>query len=355
MLSLLFSISFFYLCGIIVVVGVLCVAWWSVHRVPPMELKGCCALVTGGSLGIGFEIARELTRCGAKTVIITARREETLRQAATTLMAGEHNTRVWPVVMDVADANSVETAMQTIHTILHGETANQTETIDGRKRVDIDLLICNAGFAVPARFLDTTPEEARRLLDVNLFGAIHLVRAVLPSMLNRRCGRIVLVSSMAARCPIAGYTVYAAAKAAVRAFGHALDMEASPFGVRCQVVSPPDVDTPGLHTENLRKCPECTAVAESGGNAPISANSVAQRVVANIKHYTFDTCIGLDAVLMGWGSAGMEPATSVATLLAQVLLSGWLRLAMAAYSKLHYGIVRRVRRAETQKGAKKVS
>nr|CCC93576.1 putative short-chain dehydrogenase [Trypanosoma congolense IL3000] len=321
--------------------GVIVVAvWWSVHRVPLFPINGCCALVTGGSLGIGLETARELVRRGARLVIIAARNEETLKTAVEELRTEVvgRDTKVEYVVMDVADETSVSRALEEV-----------MRTLQTTGKAALDLVVCNAGFSVPSRFVDITPAEGRRMMDVNFFGCVNVVRAVLPSMLQQRGGRFVFVSSLAARCPLAGYSIYAASKAAIRAFAHSLDMENSYKGVRCQVISPPDVYTPGLEQENLRKSPECSALSSFGGDAPVTAADMGRRVTNSIVNYRFDESIGFDKQLLCWAVAGTEPATGVLELFMQFLFSGWLRLFLAVLSKLHYNIVLRVRVDEEKK------
>ncbi|RNF20147.1 3-keto-dihydrosphingosine reductase [Trypanosoma cruzi] len=330
LLSLLVTIGF----ALVVAVAVL--AAWSVQHVPPFNIKSCRALVTGGSAGIGLETARQLVRQGAKVVVISARRVDLLRAAAEELRreVGKNGTQVFYVEMDVSNEASVAHAVEEIETTMTGGAG-------------LDLVVCNAGFSIPARFVDTSSEDVRKMMEVNFFGCVHVVRVVLPAMLERHYGRIVLVSSLASRCAIAGYSSYAASKAAVRAFAHSLDMENSCLGVRCQVVCPPDIETPGLQSENLLKSPECKAISSFGGNVPYTAEAMAKCIVKNIKRYRFEVSLGMDAVLLGWGSAGIEPATSLLELTLQFFFSGWLRLVMATYSKVHYEIVRRVRGRES--------
>ncbi|RNF06946.1 short chain dehydrogenase [Trypanosoma rangeli] len=321
--------------GLVVAAAVLVAAAWSVQRVPPFNIADCHALVTGGSTGIGLETARQLVRQGAKVVVVSARRTDVLRAAVAELRAeaGKDGTQVFYVEMDVSDEASVARAVNEVEATMTGGAG-------------LDLVVCNAGFSIPLRFLETSADDVRRMLEVNYFGCVHVVRAVLPAMLQRRRGRIVLVSSLASRCAIAGYSSYAASKAAVRAFAHSLDMENSCLGVRFQVVCPPDIETPGLHSENLRKSPECKAISSFGGNVPYTAEAMGRCIVKNIKRYRFDVVLGSDAVLLSLGSAGIEPATSLLELLFQFLFAGWLRLIMAVYSKLHYRIVQRVRGEE---------
>ncbi|EPY40269.1 3-dehydrosphinganine reductase [Angomonas deanei] len=191
--------------------------------------------------------------------------------------------------------------------------------------------------------MDSSLADAKRMMNVNYFGCLNLMWALMPGMIEQKRGRVVLTSSLVARAPIAGYTLYSATKAGLRAFAHSTDMENSCLGVRVQVVSPPDVETPGFEEENKVKSPECAAISAFGGSKPFSAEAMGKAVVQGIEHYKFDITLGSDGWFVSHGSAGLEPATSVVDLLTECLLSGPLRLGLAAMSAIHYNIVKRVR------------
>ncbi|GET92549.1 short chain dehydrogenase, putative [Leishmania tarentolae] len=316
------------------------IALWAVQRVPRWEWESSTVLITGGSVGIGLATAKSLARKQVAFLVLAARRESVLREAVQQVQKVIDEchscTRVSYVAMDVSDEASVAKGL-----------ARAREQCDGHP---INLLLCNAGFAHPARFMDSTITHARQMMEVNYFGSLTVLWKVLPEMLEMKRGRVVMTSSMVARAPIAGYTLYSATKAGLRAFAHSLDMENSCLGVRVQVVSPPDVATPGYAHENEVKSPECAAISSFGGARPFTAEAMAQSIVDGIEDYTFDITLGSDGRLLNYGSAGMEPATSVAELLAQSMLGGVLRLGLAVFSKIHYGIVKRVRLAEALSG-----
>lgn len=334
-----------YLLAGVAVLGatVLLTVAWAVQRVPRWEWSSTAVLLTGGSVGIGLATAKALAEKQVPYLVLAARREGVLRDAVREVQqaaaACGSRTKVFYVVMDVSDEAAVAAGV-----------AAATAQCDGHP---INLLICNAGFAHPARFADSTMQDARQMMEVNYFGCIAVLWKVLPGMLAARRGRVVLTSSMVARAPIAGYALYGATKAGLRAFAHSVDMENSCLGVRAQVVSPPDVETPGFEHENEVKSPECAAISAFGGAKPFTSEAMAACIVRGIEHYTFDITLGSDGVLLSYGSAGMEPATSVVALLTQSLVGGWLRLGLAVFSKLHYGIVKRVRVTEAATEARK--
>jgi 3-dehydrosphinganine reductase len=311
-----------------------------VQRVPRLELRGKTALVTGGSAGIGLAVAQELARRGAH-VVIAARRQDVLTEALATInaIATEPNggaVVATSVVMDVGDESSVATGVA---------AACQWSKQNGGTGA-IDVVVCNAGFGYPSRFLDIPADVARRMMDVNFFGCVNVVRRVLPRMQERKAGRIVLVSSMAGSVHLAGFTVYSATKAAVRAFAASLDQENAARGVRVQVLNPPDVATPGFDTSNEIRCEENRRICQGGGDKTFTADAVARATVDNMQRYTFQINVGMDGWLLGLGTANMDAPTSLPRLLLETAAGGVVRLVMACYARLHYGIVRTVLREE---------
>lgn len=321
------------------VAGVFAVMLFAVHRVPKWTLKGSKVLITGGSTGIGLEIAKELVRRGAK-VVISARREDVLRSAVAEInkvdtdKVGKLLPAAGYVVMDVSNEKLVADGVVLAKVFLGGP---------------VDLVICSAGFAHPSRFLDCPASVARSMMDINYFGCTNVVRAVLPEMVQSGSGRVVLISSMAASAAIAGFTNYSPTKAALKAFAQALDMEYACLGVRSQLINPPDVATPGYEKEMEVKSPECKQICALGGAAPFTAEQMGKASVDGIESYSFQVNLGFDGVMLGWGSAGMQPPTSILGLTAEFMLGGILRLVGTVYTKVHYGIVSSVRKGEKVK------
>eukprot|EP00796_Vickermania_ingenoplastis_P005619 gene5619-4038_t len=320
--------------------GVTAAAMFARQRVPRWDMETTSVLVTGGSTGIGMETAKALVRRRVQHVVIAARREAVLKTTVAALeeekKAAGSSTAVHYVVMDVCSDKSVAEAVAAARQACGGS---------------ISLVICCAGFATPRRFLDSAMRDAEGMMQTNYFGCLRVMWAVLPDMVARRRGRIVLTSSLAALAPIAGYSLYAGTKAGLRATAHCVDMEHSCLGVRVQVISPPDVETPGFDTENEVKSPECRAISELGGASPFTAESMAAAIIKGIEHYRFDITLGLDGAALQHARACMEPPTSVGGLLLETTCGGILRLVLAVYSKLHYNIVHRIRTAELAPGA----
>lgn len=107
----------------------------------------------------------------------------------------------------------------------------------------IDLLVCNAGMGISGPIEFTEISEATRQMDVNFFGTVHIIQAVIPHMRSVRAGRILIVSSLASIFPIPFQSFYSASKSALNAFGLALRNELRPFGITVGCLLPGDVQT----------------------------------------------------------------------------------------------------------------
>ena len=176
-------------------------------------------LITGASSGIGFDAAGALTRQGHK-VYAAARRVE--------LMEPLREYGVVPLRMDVTDEASMQ---EGVRTILEAE---------GR----IDVLINNAGYGYFGAIETTPMEDARRQLEVNIFGLARLCQLVLPAMRAQGSGRIVNTSSIAGKVVLQFGGWYNISKYSVEAFSDALRMEVKPFGIDVCIIEPG-----GIHTD----------------------------------------------------------------------------------------------------------
>ena len=171
------------------------------------------AIVTGGTGGIGLEVVRALVERGAKVYAFSRRAPEGF--------GFPH------VACDVSDGGAVRRAVDGVL------------AAEGR----IDILVNCAGFGISGAFECTDPSDAKRLLDVNLFGMSHAIQAVLPAMRSQGAGRIVNVSSVAAVAPIPFQAWYSISKAAVNALTMAVANEVRPFGITVCALMPGDVRT----------------------------------------------------------------------------------------------------------------
>jgi 3-dehydrosphinganine reductase len=223
-------------------------------------------IITGGSSGIGRATARLLARRGAHVSII-ARRQELLDETLDELDALREGPRqrLQARSADVANWDQTQEAIAAL-------TADDFPP---------DILINAAGLARPGYFEELPLQVMRDTMDVDFFGTVHPIKAVLPAMIERRSGHIVNISSMAGFLGIFGYTAYNAAKFAVRGFSDALRMEMKPYGIEVSVVFPPDTDTPQLYDENRFKPLETRRLAAA--SRTLTADQVARAIVRGIE------------------------------------------------------------------------
>ena len=223
-----------------------------------VDLAGVHAIVTGGSAGIGLAVASRLAERGARVSII-ARDPARLAAAAAR-------------IPDLATASADVTDAAALRAAVDGLVA---------ERGPCDVLVTSAGAAHPGRFLELDDDVFRSQMELDYFGTLHAIRAVAPSMVERRRGTIVGVSSSAGLIGVYGYTAYGATKYAVRGLLDALRAEMRPHGVQVLCAFPPDTDTPGFAAENLLKPAETAAV--SAGIRVRTPEAVARAIVDGIE------------------------------------------------------------------------
>jgi NADP-dependent 3-hydroxy acid dehydrogenase YdfG len=185
-------------------------------------LAGRWALVTGASRGIGAELARRLVADGARVALVARGRE------ALDTLARELGDAAVAVPCDVGDADAVSRAAARVAELTRGTP---------------DILVNNAGAFAIAPAHETSADDFRRTLDVNLVAPFALARAFLPAMLERRSGHLIAVGSIADRTTFPGNSAYAASKHGIRALHEVLRAELRGTGVRATLVSPGPVDT----------------------------------------------------------------------------------------------------------------
>jgi NAD(P)-dependent dehydrogenase (short-subunit alcohol dehydrogenase family) len=184
------------------------------------------SLVTGGTRGIGFAIARALLALGDAVAITGTAREGTERAAERLAAFGPHD-RVLPLVCDVRDLKAVEDACEAVVAKYGG----------------IDVLINNAGVGLGAPIADLSPGEWTRIIGTNLTGVFHCCRTAIPHLRRRGGGWIISISSLASKNPFGGAAAYCASKAALNAFSEALMQEVRHENIRVSYVLPGSVAT----------------------------------------------------------------------------------------------------------------
>ena len=184
-------------------------------------LHGKVALITGAANGIGAATARGLAARGVRLILVDAAAEPLAAVAAELDALG--------VVADVRDLAAVQAAVDA-----------GVERFGG-----IDLVLANAGIGSFGSVLATDPDDFRRVLEVNVLGVFHTVRAALPSVLDRK-GYVLVVSSLAAFVPAPTLSPYNASKAGVEHFANTLRVEVAAQGVAVGCAHMSWIDTPML-------------------------------------------------------------------------------------------------------------
>jgi 3-dehydrosphinganine reductase len=233
--------------------------------------------ITGGSSGIGKALAFELLSSGA-TVVLFARNIANLNAAKEELIKSTacQPDQVTFLSLDVTDFEQIQ---QTIPIFLSDHPVP-------------DLLINCAGSAHPGEFLDLGLDIFHWLMNSNYYGTVHMIKTLLPYMLEIGSGHIVNISSAAGFLGVYGYTAYCASKFAVRGFSDALRSELLLKNIKMSLVFPPDTDTPQLAYESDFKPAITKALA---GNAGIlSPSYVAKSILKGIKREKYIIVPGLE-------------------------------------------------------------
>jgi NAD(P)-dependent dehydrogenase (short-subunit alcohol dehydrogenase family) len=171
-------------------------------------------LVTGASAGIGAATAARLARAGCRVY-------------GTSRQTGQAAPSVSMLQMDVRDPRSIAACVAAV--------------VKDAGR--IDALVNNAGYGIAASVEDTSPDDMMRQLDTNFLGPLRVCQVVLPHMRAQKSGRIVQISSLAARIGIPFQGAYSASKSALESMSEALGIELKPFGIDVVMVEPGDTKT----------------------------------------------------------------------------------------------------------------
>ena len=223
------------------------------------DLHNSRAIVTGASSGIGRETALELARHGADVVVV-ARREDRLRQLVEQIAALGRT--VEPVVGDITDPQTRQRAIDAAQTKLGG----------------LDILMNNAGVGAMGLFADADPERVRRVMEVNFFALVEMIRLALPLLKQGVNPIVVNVSSILGHRGVPHSSEYSASKFAVQGFSEAIRAEFTRLGIDVLVVSPGTTET-----EFFDRVIEKTAEPNWPKHRPVSAGSVAREIVRAIR------------------------------------------------------------------------
>ena len=240
-----------------------------------MQLAGARALVTGATGGIGAAIVHAFHARGAH-VVVSGRRAEVLAELRAGL--GE---RVEVVPADLSERDG---------------PARLAEAAGA-----VDVLIANAALPASGRVEDFEPEQIDRALDVNLRAPIQLTRALLPGMIERGRGHVVLVSSLSGKTGSPRSGIYSATKFGLRGFAAGLREDMEPRGVGVTAVFPGFISEAGLFADSGVKLPRWV-----GTRTP---KQVAEAVVDAIERDRAEVDVAPLGIRIGTRMAGLAPVT----------------------------------------------
>jgi 3-dehydrosphinganine reductase len=241
-----------------------------------MTFRNQVILITGGSSGIGLATARAFAHEGAH-VWLVARNEERLARALADVKAACRyaDQNCGSISADVAVADQVS------------ETVAEVTERAGLP----DIVINSHGVSRPGYFQELDLAIFHEMIDINYFGALHVIKAVAPGMMARRSGHIVNVASGAALLPTFGYAAYTASKYALRGLSDVLRLEMKSYNVRISVVYPPDTDTPQVIGEAPFRPAETQDVY---GVTLLSPDYVARTILSGIRRNRYSIVPGVE-------------------------------------------------------------
>lgn len=220
------------------------------------ELAGKVAVVTGGSRGIGRAIAEHLARGGARVAVV-ARSAERAEEAASGLDGTGHR----GYACDVADAASVDAVVKGVE----------------EEFGSLDILVNNAGVTEDNLLVRLSDEDWDRVLDTNLKGAFHTIRAAARGMMRRREGRIINITSVVGITGNKGQTNYAASKAGLIGLTKAVAKELASRGILCNAVAPGFIET------DMTAAMTEAARAELAGSIPLGRLGTPDDIAAAVR------------------------------------------------------------------------
>lgn len=245
---------------------------------PGAAVRDAVVVVTGASSGLGRECARAFYAAGAR-LVLCGRDAARLQQLVQELEATSASVKQRPhtpstVTFDLADRDAVDGAAAEILKC-YGH---------------VDVLINNAGISFRGSILETDMSVQRDVMETNYFGPIALTRALLPSMVGRRSGHIVAVSSVQGKFAIPYRSAYAASKHATQAYCDCLRAEVERYGVSVSVISPGYIRT-NLSLNAVKGDGSKYAVMDRSIATGRDPADVAQAILKAVRHRSKDVVL----------------------------------------------------------------
>ncbi|MBU0506244.1 MAG: SDR family oxidoreductase [bacterium] len=228
-----------------------------------MSFKNKTCLIVGGSEGIGYAIAENLQKEGAK-IILASRALQKLEQAKEKLQNIKEANDVTVYPLDITKHEAM-TSFVCDFIKTHGAP---------------DYLINTAGFARPGYIHEMDFNFFEQMIQLNYLGTARLCHAFIPHFIEAKKGHILLTSSLAGFFGLFGYSGYCASKWAVLGFAQSLRHELKEYGIKVSTLCPPNTDTPGFAEENKYKPAEVLKLEEKMKS--LSAEAVAKAALKGL-------------------------------------------------------------------------
>lgn len=238
-------------------------------------------LISGGSSGIGLALAKHLASKGAN-IWIMARRVDQLEAACDEIKGARKSSdqMVGTLSVDISNREQV------FSTLANFTLQNGT----------LDYLVNSAGITYPGLFEDLSPEIFDQMMNVNVLGTVNVIKAILPGMIQKKSGHIIILGSGAGFIGTIGYSAYGASKFALRGLADVLRVELKPHGIQVSFVAPGDTQTPQLDYENKFK-PAITRAFVGNNSKVQSAEYVAEVITRDVARGRYMITPGFDVSL----------------------------------------------------------
>lgn len=241
-------------------------------------LKNKIVMITGGSSGIGKDLALEAARRGA-IVVVAARNKSKLDRVVHQCMMYSGRP-AFAYKLDVTDPDQVDDVL----TQVQHEVGN------------IDVLVNSAGLGDMTAVKDQSHQSMEKLVNVNLLALMYLSRCVARAMMNQGYGAIINIASLAGKLPTPNSAVYSATKAGVIQFSNVLRMEVADYGVQVLVVNPGPIDTHFWSTAD----PNASYLKHLPNSMMISPVRLAEQIWNNVGYKTREINVPGYVTIFGW-------------------------------------------------------
>ena len=240
-----------------------------------MDVRNRRIWITGASSGIGEALSYELSRRGA-TLVLSSRREEALKEVRQRCArSGEHTVQT----LDLAEPDSLQAAADAV-----------------QEQEPVDVLVNNGGISQRGTAAETEMEVVRRIMEINFFGAVQLTRAVLPSMIERQQGHVVVVSSLVGKFGTPLRSSYAASKHALHGWFDSLRAEVYDDNIGVTLACPGFVKT---NVSSNALYPDGTPLGPEAKEKGIPPEQCASAIADAIENNTAEFTVG------GWETVGV--------------------------------------------------